>query len=223
MSKYLVHVQKEVDPPAYIKHNPYVNLSSLISIEEGRDYENVNVLEGWPTTSSHSLDNSQSRALKRILTSELAIIQGPPGTGKTLVSVVALQIACNNLRKEDAPIIVTAQTNHALDQLLRHTSQFEPNYIRLGGRSKDKDRANRKEGSVAESIGALTGAGGTVRSRTPSARSWTTRRYSISGAQRIASGATWRAGRSRSLSPRLPPRLLTFERPIYRWHNGPRT
>jgi helicase required for RNAi-mediated heterochromatin assembly 1 len=107
MSKYLVHVQKEVDPPAYIKHNPYVNLSSLVSIEEGRDYENVNVLEDWPTTSSHSLDNSQSRALKRILTSELAIIQGPPGTGKTFVSVVALQIACNNLRKEDAPIIVT--------------------------------------------------------------------------------------------------------------------
>ncbi|CAN9458742.1 unnamed protein product [Alternaria alternata] len=143
MSKYLVHVQKEVDPPAYIKHNPYVNLSSLVSIEEGRDYENVNVLEDWPTTSSHSLDNSQSRALKRILTSELAIIQGPPGTGKTFVSVVALQIACNNLRKEDAPIIVTAQTNHALDQLLRHTSQFEPNYIRLGGRSKDKEIKKR--------------------------------------------------------------------------------
>lgn len=38
----------------------------------------------------------------------------------------------------------------------------------VSGRSKDKDRANRKEGSVAESIGALTGAGGTVRSRTPS-------------------------------------------------------
>jgi helicase required for RNAi-mediated heterochromatin assembly 1 len=143
MSKYLVHVQKEVDPPAYIKHNPYVNLSSLVSMEESADYENVNVLEDWPTMSSHSLDNSQSKALKRMLTSELAIIQGPPGTGKTFVSVVALQIACDNLRKEDAPIIVTAQTNHALDQLLRHTSQFEPNHIRLGGRSKDKEIKRR--------------------------------------------------------------------------------
>ncbi|KNG46299.1 dead box helicase [Stemphylium lycopersici] len=143
LSKYLVHVQKEVQPPAYIKHNPYMNLSSLVSMEECAEYGNVNVLDDWPNMSSHSLDNSQSRALKRMLTSELAIIQGPPGTGKTFVSVVALQIARDNLRKEDAPIIVTAQTNHALDQLLRHTSQFESNYIRLGGRSKDKEIKKR--------------------------------------------------------------------------------
>jgi helicase required for RNAi-mediated heterochromatin assembly 1 len=112
-------------------------------MEECGDYENVDVLQHWPKMSSHSLDTSQSKALKRMLTSELAIIQGPPGTGKTFVSVVALQIARDNLRKEDAPIIVTAQTNHALDQLLRHTSQFEPNYIRLGGRSKDKEIKKR--------------------------------------------------------------------------------
>lgn len=143
LSKYLVHVEKEVDPPAYIRHNPYVNLSSLVSMEESADFENVNVLEEWPAASSHSLDKSQSKALKRMLTSELAIIQGPPGTGKTFVSVVALQIARDNLRKEDSPIVVTAQTNHALDQLLRRTSQFEPNYIRLGGRSKDKDIKKR--------------------------------------------------------------------------------
>ncbi|KAF1838189.1 hypothetical protein BDW02DRAFT_32428 [Decorospora gaudefroyi] len=139
LSQYLVHAQKVVEPPKYVKHNPYVNLSSLVSMEESADYENVSVLENWPTMSSHSLDVSQSKALKRMLTRELAIVQGPPGTGKTFVSVVALQILRDNLRKDDAPIIVTAQTNHALDQLLRHTSQFEPNYIRLGGRSKDKD------------------------------------------------------------------------------------
>ncbi|KAL6167289.1 hypothetical protein ACJQWK_06727 [Exserohilum turcicum] len=143
LSKYLVHVQKEVEPPAYIKQNPYLNLSSLVSMEECANYENVNVLDDWPNTSSHSLDSSQSKALQRILTSELAIVQGPPGTGKTFVSVVALQIARDNLRKDDPPIIVTAQTNHALDQLLRHTSGFEPNYIRLGGRSKDKDIKKR--------------------------------------------------------------------------------
>ncbi|KAI4931842.1 uncharacterized protein J4E92_003738 [Alternaria infectoria] len=143
LSKYLVHVQQEVEPPRYIKHNPFVNLSSLVSMEESTAYENINVLEDWPTMSSHTLDNSQSKALKRMLTSELAIVQGPPGTGKTFVSVVALQIARDNLRRDDAPIIVTAQTNHALDQLLRHTSQFEPNYIRLGGRSKDKEIKKR--------------------------------------------------------------------------------
>ncbi|USP74996.1 uncharacterized protein yc1106_02270 [Curvularia clavata] len=143
LSNYLVHVQREVEPPAYFQRNPYADLSSLVSMEECANYENVNVLENWPNTSSLSLDESQNRALKRILTTELAIVQGPPGTGKTFVSVKALQIARDNLRKDDAPIIVTAQTNHALDQLLRHTSQFEPNYIRLGGRSKDDEIKKR--------------------------------------------------------------------------------
>ncbi|KAK3066320.1 hypothetical protein LTS18_001818, partial [Coniosporium uncinatum] len=31
------------------------------------------------------------------------------------------------------------QTNHALDQLLRHVAAFEPEFVRLGGRSKDVD------------------------------------------------------------------------------------
>jgi len=39
----------------------------------------------------------------------------------------------------DPPIIITAQTNHALDQLLRHVAAFEPDFIRLGGRTLDQD------------------------------------------------------------------------------------
>ncbi|KAJ4374767.1 hypothetical protein N0V83_001843 [Neocucurbitaria cava] len=152
MSKYLVHAQKKVDLPAYIEHNPNINLSSLVSMEESADFENVNILEEWPSASSHSLDKSQSKALKRMLTSELAIIQGPPGTGKTFVSVVGIQIALENLRKDDAPIIVTAQTNHAVDQILRHIARFEPNYIRLGGRSKDKEIKQRTLFEVRSSI-----------------------------------------------------------------------
>jgi len=143
LSEYLVRAKKDVASPAYVHHNPYMNLSSLVSIEESSDYENVDVLAEWPSSSHHSLDQSQSKALKRMLTKELAVVQGPPGTGKTFVSVVALQVICDNLRKDDSPIIVTAQTNHALDQILRHTSQFESNYIRLGGRSKDKEIKKR--------------------------------------------------------------------------------
>jgi helicase required for RNAi-mediated heterochromatin assembly 1 len=37
----------------------------------------------------------------------------------------------------DPPIIIACQTNHALDQLLRHVSEFEESFARLGGRSKD--------------------------------------------------------------------------------------
>jgi helicase required for RNAi-mediated heterochromatin assembly 1 len=143
LAEYLVKVKKEREPPAYIKHNPYMNLSSLVSIEDSANFENINVLEEWPAPSLLSLDNSQSKALKRMLTSKLAIVQGPPGTGKTHVSVVMIKVQRDNLRREDSPIIITAQTNHAVDQILRHTKEFEPNFIRLGGRSKDPDIKKR--------------------------------------------------------------------------------
>jgi helicase required for RNAi-mediated heterochromatin assembly 1 len=109
LSEHLVKVKKEVEPPGYIKHNPYVNLSSLVSMEESANFENVNVLEEWPSSSSLSLDKSQSKALKRMLTSKLAIVQGPPGTGKTHVSVVMVKVQRDNLRRDDSPIIVSAK------------------------------------------------------------------------------------------------------------------
>lgn len=55
------------------------------------------------------------------------------------MSVLALKIMVQNMTSKDPPIIVTAQTNHALDQLLRHISVFEPNFVRLGGRTTDMD------------------------------------------------------------------------------------
>ena len=98
---------------------------------------NVNILESWPPAPEKSLDHSQWAAMQQILTKRLAIIQGPPGTGKTHVSKIALQIMVMNRTPGDPPIIVAAQTNHALDQLLGHVSNFYPEYIRLGGRAKD--------------------------------------------------------------------------------------
>lgn len=144
LSEHLVNAKRDVDPPAYVRDNPYTDMSSLVSLEEVEKFQNVNILQEWPAGDTHSLDKSQSKALKRILTNRLAIVQGPPGTGKTHVSVVALKILLANLRKEDPPIIVTCQTNHALDQLLRHIAEFEPNFIRLGGRSKDKDKIKKR-------------------------------------------------------------------------------
>ena len=143
LSEYLVSLKKVVEPPAYVKNNPYVDLSTLVSMEEASSFQNVNVLEEWPANDATSLDDSQSKALKGMLTRKVAIVQGPPGTGKTFVSVKAMQVLRDNLRKDDAPIILTAQTNHAVDQILRHTRSFEPNYIRLGGRSKDPDIKKR--------------------------------------------------------------------------------
>jgi len=107
LSEHLVNAKQEVEPPAYIKHNPYVNLSSLVTIQDSANFENINVLEDWPAPSLLSLDNSQSEALKRMLTRRLAIVQGPPGTGKTHVSVVMVKVQRDNLRRDDSPIIVS--------------------------------------------------------------------------------------------------------------------
>jgi helicase required for RNAi-mediated heterochromatin assembly 1 len=87
------------------------------------------------------MDNSQMAACERMLTSRVAIIQGPPGTGKTFTSVSNLKVMIQNWHPGDPPIVVSAQTNHALDQLLNHVLAFEPNILRLGGRS---NKANKE-------------------------------------------------------------------------------
>lgn len=85
-----------------------------------------------------TLDDSQKDALNQILTKEVALVQGPPGTGKTHVSVAALKVLLNDMKPGDPPVIAACQTNHALDQLLGHVAEFEPDFIRLGGRTADK-------------------------------------------------------------------------------------
>jgi helicase required for RNAi-mediated heterochromatin assembly 1 len=116
-----------------------LKLDSIFKPVSTFNYENVNVIQDWPENPNTELDKSQLRALRRILTKRLAIVQGPPGTGKTHVSVMALKVMLDNMKLGDPPIIVACQTNHALDQLLRHVALFEESFARLGGRSKDQD------------------------------------------------------------------------------------
>ncbi|KAL5386844.1 hypothetical protein DPSP01_003862 [Paraphaeosphaeria sporulosa] len=144
LSEHLVNAQKEVEPPEYVRLSPHTDLSPLVSLDEADRFQDVNILQEWPSGDNLTLDSSQSKALNRIMTKKLAIVQGPPGTGKTYVSVVALQTMLQNMRGEDPPIIVTCQTNHALDQLLRHIAEFEPNFIRLGGQTKDQDKIKKR-------------------------------------------------------------------------------
>ncbi|CAH0044174.1 unnamed protein product [Clonostachys solani] len=86
-----------------------------------------------------SFDESQHHAFNRMTTQELAIVQGPPGTGKTFTSVVALESLVETLSAfEGSPIIVAAQTNHALDQILSSCmGGFGADIARLGGRSQE--------------------------------------------------------------------------------------
>lgn len=130
----------EIDPPAYLDAQPLKDLSLLYPLAEAEEgYDSVDIVDDWPPSVPPILDASQYDALQRILTKEVAVVQGPPGTGKTYVSVVALELMLRNLTPGEPPIIVAAHTNHAVDQLLRHVAKFEPDFIRIGGRSADID------------------------------------------------------------------------------------
>jgi helicase required for RNAi-mediated heterochromatin assembly 1 len=138
LSKHIVGVDDLVPPPRYIADRPELNLSAVYDSDIEARYVNINVLNGWPSGAKTTLDASQEKALQHVFRRRLAVIQGPPGTGKTHVSVMALKVLVENMAPTDPPIVVSCQTNHALDQLLRHIAKFEDRFIRLGGRSKDQ-------------------------------------------------------------------------------------
>ncbi|GAO17243.1 hypothetical protein UVI_02057230 [Ustilaginoidea virens] len=115
--------------------------------------------EGQPVIPSvfNSLDESQRNAFAEATCREVAVIQGPPGTGKTftsnavLQSLVETQRLCNAAQPDPGPkipIIVVAQTNNALDQLLRKFvhSTGTKSIARLGGRGS----ADMKEYTLSE-------------------------------------------------------------------------
>ena len=163
LAEHLVQVQSNVAAPAYVEKAPHMDMTSVFTNNRNETYENVDTLNGWPAQPQSDLDQSQTAALRRILTKKLAIIQGPPGTGKTYVSTQALRVMLANMKKEDPPIIITCQTNHALDQLLRHVAKFEENFIRMGSRSKDRDVVKKRtlyEVRNSESSNALAGSVG---------------------------------------------------------------
>ena len=128
-----------------------MDLSSLVvpdarenccsTLSDEINLQNVNVLEGFPTVPKSGMDASQTSALERMTTKRVAIVQGPPGTGKTFTSVSALKVLLNNLQPDDPPIIIAAQTNHAVDQLIKHVQIFQENIVRLGGQS-DKENVD---------------------------------------------------------------------------------
>ncbi|KAK0863231.1 hypothetical protein LTR87_016287, partial [Friedmanniomyces endolithicus] len=139
LAEHLVSAQPTIAAPTYVVEKPKRDLSSVMRTNEHATTENVDILNRWPAKPSSDMDASQLAALRRILTKRLAVIQGPPGTGKTYVSEQAIRIMLANGKPDDPPIIIACQTNHAVDQLLRKVAECEKDFVRLGGRSKDKE------------------------------------------------------------------------------------
>ncbi|KAI0018017.1 P-loop containing nucleoside triphosphate hydrolase protein [Xylariomycetidae sp. FL0641] len=160
LDKYLVEADKSDLSAQYVQENPVMDISSLIhhipnaeSMEKDAVLEELervranktlyDVSDGFDDNLSPytNLDNSQLSAVHRMLTKELAIIQGPPGTGKTYTSVQALGILLNSQTQTRGKnvILVAAQTNHAVDQILVQLVNLGFNVVRLGGRTQSEE------------------------------------------------------------------------------------
>ncbi|SPO07287.1 uncharacterized protein DNG_09981 [Cephalotrichum gorgonifer] len=137
--RYLIDGAKEACAPQYLRDfNHTMDLSSILT-DDTSTACTVNVVrDGMPAADLTSLDPSQLNSLQHVLTSELAIVQGPPGTGKTFTSVSALKVLLSNLDGKH-PIVIAAQTNHALDQILLLCAQAtKAEFVRLGRRSQNE-------------------------------------------------------------------------------------
>ncbi|OWR46444.1 NFX1-type zinc finger-containing protein 1, partial [Danaus plexippus plexippus] len=135
MKKYIIDVQPESKPPAYLTGNT----TYTIRDHESREitFPVVNT-DQWPTPEAFGLDQSQLNAFKFALTREFAVIQGPPGTGKTFLGVKIASTLLNNLSFQNNPMLIICYTNHALDQFLEAILGITKNVVRLGSQSKSK-------------------------------------------------------------------------------------
>ncbi len=89
------------------------------------------------------LNESQTNALRQVLTRPLALIQGPPGTGKTVTSATLVyHLVQQNLlaqRRDNVKrqVLVTAPSNVAVDQLVEKIHMAGLNVVRLTSKTRE--------------------------------------------------------------------------------------
>ncbi|KAK7737338.1 hypothetical protein SLS53_006641 [Cytospora paraplurivora] len=181
--KYLVSLDNGDSPAGFIATAPELDLTSLIhqltpdQLEQASgnkhveqlifeqitaQYRECNILRRLPDKGialHTSLDSSQLEAMQRMLSREVAIVQGPPGTGKTFTSVKAIGAMLDNRRTGDPPIIIAAQTNHALDQLLIYCHSAGARIMRVGGRTENEVIKERTVYNLRNSAGKMANDG----------------------------------------------------------------
>jgi helicase required for RNAi-mediated heterochromatin assembly 1 len=157
-----VKLDRDIRRPAYVENQPLMDLNSLVRpdiketgvgeqcpMSHDTSLDNVDVMKPFPDIPQSGMDLSQMAACQNMLTRSIAIVQGPPGTGKTYTSISALRVMLANMAPGDPPIIIAAQTNHALDQLLKHIACFEERFLRLGSRC-DKENVDIVKRTIFE-------------------------------------------------------------------------
>ncbi|KAK5656431.1 hypothetical protein OQA88_4812 [Cercophora sp. LCS_1] len=134
--------------PNFVLARPIMDLGPLIH-REGATPAQARALRAHNIVASAmpilgdvtSLDHSQMEALQQILSQDLAIVQGPPGTGKTFTTVEAIKamVATRRTKGGGPPVIVAAQTNHALDHVLSYCLKAGVKLLRVGGRASTQE------------------------------------------------------------------------------------
>ena len=163
MQKCIVDTNfSEIRAPAFLRirtRPPYFRMADVLQKKDPgervasplpRDVFDVTNDRLWPEAHHTHLDDSQLRALKMALSTEVSIIQGPPGTGKTYIGLKIIEAYLKNRDvwdpQKEAPILVVCFTNHALDQFLEGIKELSldasgnkhPDIIRVGGRCKSE-------------------------------------------------------------------------------------
>lgn len=93
---------------------------------------------------NNQLDENQQETVNKALSLEIGeylVIQGPPGTGKTTVITEIIQQIL--LRNKLAKILVTSQSNQAVDNVLEKICENENKIVRFGDKSKFSDTATK--------------------------------------------------------------------------------
>lgn len=76
LANHLVEVETEVEPPLYLQKQPFLDMSAVFRSDTDGEFENIDVINAWPSDPGTELDKSQQKALRRILTKRIAMIQG---------------------------------------------------------------------------------------------------------------------------------------------------
>ena len=90
----------------------------------------------------------QKEAIQNALKNELFLIHGPFGTGKTTVLVYLIL----ELIKKGKKILVTADSNAAVDNIVEKLSKYTQNFVRIGNPSKIMEKSDILKYSLEEVI-----------------------------------------------------------------------
>lgn len=121
-------------PPTRLIEGAFSKVANLQDWLRRRVKSDYQKLFDDPTT---SLNRSQILAIKAILSSRVSLVQGPPGTGKTRTVAEAVRILKSHYKVKE-PILLTAHTNVAVDNLAEGAALAGLRVVRAGPAAKTR-------------------------------------------------------------------------------------